>query len=101
MKRQIKWFWQRLTRGFDDRETWSLETTIAEYILPRLVRFKEINNCHPHDMTEKQWDAYLSDMIYAMRFSALQWETNESDWDFVRIENGRESLFKFYGHLWW
>jgi hypothetical protein len=32
---------QRIERGFDDSELWSLDCTIAKFILPRLKRFKE------------------------------------------------------------
>lgn len=43
-KRFWKFLWQRWTRGFDDSETWSLDSTISYFILPRLKRFKEIYN---------------------------------------------------------
>ena len=33
---------QRLERGFDDSETWSLRDTIANFIIPRLERYEEI-----------------------------------------------------------
>lgn len=33
---------QRLTRGFDESETWSLDYTIASFIAPRLKAFIEI-----------------------------------------------------------
>jgi len=35
---------QRLERGFDDSETWSLRDTIANFIIPRLERYEEIAN---------------------------------------------------------
>lgn len=33
---------QRISRGFDDSETWSLRDTITGFILPRLKRHREI-----------------------------------------------------------
>jgi hypothetical protein len=33
---------QRLTRGFDDSETWSLRDTIANFTIPRLERYIEL-----------------------------------------------------------
>ena len=43
-KREIDFIKQRLERGFDDSETWSLRDTIALFILPRLKRYQEIAN---------------------------------------------------------
>lgn len=34
---------QRVERGFDDSETWSLDMTIARFIIPRLERYIEIS----------------------------------------------------------
>jgi len=39
--REKKFKKQRLKRGFDDSETWSLRDTIAKFIIPRLKRFKK------------------------------------------------------------
>jgi hypothetical protein len=41
-KREEKFRQQRLTRGFDDSETWSLRDTITDFILPRLKRHRDI-----------------------------------------------------------
>lgn len=41
-KRWSEYEEQRLTRGFDDSETWSLDFTIAKFIVPRLERYIEI-----------------------------------------------------------
>ena len=39
--RWIKWTYQRYTRGFSDRQLWSLDYTIAKFIITRLKLFKE------------------------------------------------------------
>ena len=41
-KREVKLRKQRLKRGFDDSETWSLRDTIANFVIPRLERYEEI-----------------------------------------------------------
>jgi hypothetical protein len=46
MIKGVKWTWQRLTRGFDDRELWSLDVSLASYIVPRLEAFKRKNVAH-------------------------------------------------------
>jgi len=37
-KREIDFIKQRIERGFDDSETWSLRDSMALFILPRLKR---------------------------------------------------------------
>lgn len=41
--RRLRWFIQRRRRGFDDRELWGLDFTIAKFILPRLKAFNDFN----------------------------------------------------------
>lgn len=102
MKREIKWFWQRITRGFDDRETWNLEITIAEFVLPRLKVFKKHNNGYPHTLTETEWESVLDDMIYAMEFHSGKFNFNLPDsQNYERVTNGTESMGKYFGDLWW
>ena len=40
--REVRFSKQRIKRGFDDSETWSLRDTIANFIIPRLERYTEI-----------------------------------------------------------
>lgn len=102
MIRQIKWFWQRITRGFDDRATWNLEITIAKFILPRLKLFKEKDNGYPGSLTEKEWDDVLDDMIYAMEFHAGRFTFEEPDEkNYARVTKGTADLGKYFGDLWW
>ena len=39
--RNLKYFWQRRTRGWDDSDLYSLDYTIAKFVLPRLKVFAE------------------------------------------------------------
>lgn len=40
-KREEEYSKQRIQRGFDDSETWSLRDTIANFIIPRLELYEE------------------------------------------------------------
>lgn len=42
IKNMKKWEKQRYKRGFDDTELWGLDYTIASFILPRLIAFREM-----------------------------------------------------------
>ena len=64
----LKRFYQKITRGWDDSETWDLDSTFFKWIYPRLKRFKELNNGYP-DRYEKfeEWDKELEKRIEQLR----------------------------------
>lgn len=65
-KARIKRFFQRIIRGWDDSDTYSLDDTFYKWLLPRLKRFKELNICYPIDEkypTFESWDDELNDRI--------------------------------------
>jgi hypothetical protein len=102
--RYFRLWWQRIIRGWDDSETWSLDHSLAKLILPRLKRFKELNIGRPHELTWEQWNEYLDQMI-----QAFEWLSSESYWDFGpeselksdRAQQGLDIFSKYYMHLWW
>ena len=52
----IKWAWQRLTRGWDDRAVWSIDSYLAE-LMPQLLRkLKEDKLGIPGSMFENPFD---------------------------------------------
>lgn len=99
VKRRLRYWWQRLTRGFDDSETWSLSGTIAVFALPRLKRLRELHSCHPTNMTMEEWDATLDDMIYAMDICAAEDVGGDCDWD--RVQRGLDAFGSKFRELWW
>lgn len=53
------------------KETWSLDVNLAKYIIPRLKKFKELNNGYPGigEMdTPEKWDEALDKMIQAFEY---------------------------------
>lgn len=98
--RALKHWWQRATRGFDDSETWCLSTTTAEFLLPRLRRFKEVNNGHPHSLTEEEWDGILDEMIWSLEalIADEKWEDFEL---WIRVNAGLALIGKWWRDLWW
>ena len=47
MKCEIKWFFQRRFRGFDDREIWDIDETFYKWLLPRLKMFQVRTSGYP------------------------------------------------------
>lgn len=66
---------QRLERGFDDTETWNLDSTIAKFIAPRLKRFKEVSRDYPMDIEFDTWQGMLDKMIWS--FEHYDYEDEE------------------------
>lgn len=89
---------QRLERGFDDSEMWNLDSTIAQFILPRLKRYKHLGKkCHPSELTYQQWQKYLSKMIIAFE---LILEDKYSFKNEVKIDEGLILFSQYLRSLW-
>ena len=90
-EREPEWKAQRLTRGFDDTEMWSLDCTIAEFIAPRLKVFlekaKQIGD-HPGNITSQEWQCILEQMI------------EDSDANWKKVDKALSLLHKWFFKLW-
>jgi len=91
----LKRAYQRCTRGWSDRDLWSLDYTIAKFALPRLIELKKVKHGTPTSMFEKlpegeyeytseqydeaikKWEGIMDEMIFAMDYIA-----NSREWDY-------------------
>lgn len=99
-KRSCRFFWQRMTRGWDDSETWSLDYSLAKLILPRLIRLKEFRLEYIEN--PPGWIEDLDKMIAAFEFlgSEERWSCYDKDkWN--EAQEGVELFAKHYTSLWW
>jgi hypothetical protein len=100
--RSLRFFFQRLTRGWDDSQTWNLDARFSEYMLPRLRRFREIHCAYPCELTPEEWNAILDKMIFAMEWLStdmLEREETVEMWN--KVQEGMELFGKFFTSLWW
>ena len=104
-RRHIK---QLKLNGFTDSETWGLDSVIAEFILPRLIRFKELNIGFPDVFTFDSWNDVIDKMIFAFdwslncddeKYDNLSKEEQEINWK--KYEEGMQLFAKYFRHLWW
>jgi hypothetical protein len=65
--RDLKFLKQRIIRGWDDSETWSLDFTVAKFMLPRLIRFKELKCGYPCNLTKEEWDKILDEILIMVK----------------------------------
>lgn len=65
---EVKRFYQRHTRGWDDSETWDLDSTFYKWVYPRLKKYKELNNGYPNEyLSPEDWDEELDKRIEQVR----------------------------------
>jgi len=101
--RSVRFFFQRRFRGWDDSDTWALDTTISKLILPRLKRFKLLKvGCPSHVESMEEWNAMLMKMIHAFEFLAS--DEKYGNFDQVKNNEVNEGLDMFcqnFRSLWW
>lgn len=92
---------QRIERGFDDSETWSLDMTIAKFILPRLIRLKELkqqNLLHPGELNDsREWSDIMDKMIFSFKWVVEDSETIIP----VEVNEGLDLFREYFFRLWW
>lgn len=94
---------QRVERGFDESETWALDSTIAKFILPRLTEFRECTCGYPGFMdSADEWHDVLNKMIDAFELLAkddkpIVWPEDERE----VIDEGLKLFAEYFESLWW
>lgn len=102
IKKQIKYWFQKRITGFSDRELWNLDQTMAEFILPRIIRFKEIGGSSvPSDLTQQEWINILDDIIYSMEAIKNQFDDISETYNDERVSKGTNLLGKYFTHFWY
>ena len=101
--REEKFSKQRMERGFDDSETWSLRDTIGNFILPRLKRFKEVDVGFPENLEEpSEWEDILNKMIVS--FELLTRDNGTfilTEEEQEKYKEGFELFCEYFMSLWW
>jgi hypothetical protein len=105
VKRKIKFFYQRWTRGWDDSDLWSLDCTISEFIIPRLKLFRDTLSGYPGEMTMEEWEETIDDMIFAFEYvvdEKNRWEPMSEEYmrKFHRYERGMRAFSDNFMALW-
>jgi len=91
---------QRMERGFDDSETWSLLNTIADFVIPRLERYVEIvkDTLKQTDDEIEQINSFLMAMkLVARDDGTLIFNASEKQ----ELEIGLQNFHKIFMGLWW
>lgn len=97
--------YQEDEEGFCPAEMWNLDNTFAMYIYSHLCYFRDYcNHGYPGNMSEKQWDKCLNDMITGFRLLIQRDETKfgsiESKNREKKIKYGLRLFAKHFSALW-
>jgi hypothetical protein len=106
-EREQKFKRQRIERGFDDSETWALDSTIVDFILPRLTRFRDLTIAFPAGFNSLQeWKETLDCMIMAFQLihadrngECISYNNYAEDAEIV--DYGLDLFRKWFFALWW
>lgn len=84
--RQVRWAWQRLTRGWDDRVVWDLDRHLCRTLGQQLIllsKSEDNNYWYYGEMLLRCGDEQLEDTGLAYAKTALQWVTDTLEylWD--------------------
>lgn len=96
---RIKRFGQRLIRGWDDSDTWSLDDSFYKWLSPRLKRFTELNFCYPGDKrypTFESWDNELQYRCWQLD-KIIEYSYKEFDFpylEYLPTDNQSKELYK-------
>jgi len=118
--REVKWAYQRVYRGWDDRVVWSVDAWLSEIMPDILRKLKEDKYGVPHEffddpfsesseeewsIAKEKWDNELDKMIvgYMCSKKIIDWDWKNDD-DKERLqktfEEGMKSFTKYYFNLW-
>lgn len=100
-KRTKKLMKQFEKKGWTDTETWSLDHSFANWMLPRLKRFRETTCSYPgRDASEKEWYDILDKMIKGFEIMASEDYFAISKENDAIVQEAMYLLAKWYRHLW-
>lgn len=109
--RRVKRFflhpYQKLTRGFSDRDLWDLNVHLAKLILLRLKAFRKYNlHGNPVGLDFDEWLKILDKMIIALELEVSDFEILSDDYDekiderYEQYKEGWYLFTKYFRDLW-
>lgn len=96
VRRQVRWAWQRVFRGWDDRSLWSLDTWLGRTVGAQLQAMADIAHGWPGgpDWTFETWTAALRQHGEVLTDYGHNCDANDDD-----IEAAQKSMHWVADHL--
>lgn len=107
----VKWFFQRLIRGYSDDEVWNVNTAVLRYALPRIKHLRKITKSYPALLCDEakptedklqEWYDILDKMILAIELEIKDeyWFGHNADKEMVEVKEGMDLFHKYFDGLW-
>lgn len=102
---ELKYKFQRLTRGYSDDEVWNLNYAMCKWMLPRLKKLSETRHGY-WGRNEKETKQAYKDMIFALEFflseDGMDWAKPSKNYEkkYARHLKGLELIGKHWQSLW-
>lgn len=110
---EIKWAYQRVFRGWDDRASWGLHSHLEDIIIPIIHEWVKFKHGAPMGITEGQWTDVLRDIqdgfVAAKEIGGLDYIEEKMDekekqeaYDSCmrRFNKGMILFHRYYFNLW-
>lgn len=92
----IKYGFQRMFRGYDDREIFNLDHEFCKRYLKILEHLKQTHVGHPYNISDNDWETILQEMINHLDYiytNMFEWENSDS---VQKSKDNFMDLFKEY-----
>lgn len=98
--RTIKYGWQRLVRGYDDRLFWGMAEYLDPMVIAHVKNLREHGTGHPSWITQKRWNKILDTILKGMEpepddFGSKTWRKYIKD-----REKALALLAYYWDNLW-
>ena len=80
----IKWAWQRVFRGWDDRVAMSMDSYLVEMIPQWIKRMKEYGNSYPPSLSKEKWSRVLDEISEGFKSGRQLIDDDFPAWDDLR-----------------
>jgi len=103
--REVKYAYQRVVNGYDERISWDIAEYLNRILIPVLKKFRKDKFGYPSNMTQKTWDKELDTMIKGFeatqRIKDFNLSIKDSYKNDIKIaEKGLSTFAKRYMNLW-
>ncbi len=99
LRYRIKYFFQRLFRGYGDPDVWALNYYICKKSIKPLKALRKNVHGSPIGITFKEWKQILDKIIYSMEVFLKEDHVREKEVR-DRVQEGFELFGKYFQSLW-
>lgn len=100
---RIKDYWFRLQDygwpGVQHPGTWRLDTTIAEFALPKIRQFKKLSEVPPFGRTQDEWAFVLNEIEWFLELHADARDPDPEEGP--RYQKAKQFWGEHFQNLWW